>query len=158
MNGSHKYAPPTSISQIPPIMSGGFPRPVLTNDAEITSTYMKLYVCSYPFAMHSYEHSSGPGFTSFQPDLEKQVADDLAIESLVRENSNVYLFALILLCWTFLLWVPISTSIQVPGVRTCVGSLRLIHLFLRTVHMDVVSPLQLRSPEGSGYGRKSVAP
>lgn len=42
--------------------------------------------------------------------LEKQVANDLAIESLVREQYKVYLFERILLCCT-----EINPNSAVPG-------------------------------------------
>ncbi|CAD6581086.1 MAG: hypothetical protein ASARMPREDX12_000347 [Alectoria sarmentosa] len=41
VNGSHGYSPPPSTTKTPPIMSGGFPRPALTNDIEVTSISLK---------------------------------------------------------------------------------------------------------------------
>lgn len=41
VNGSHGYAPPPSVTQTPPIIPGGFPRPALINDVEVISTSLK---------------------------------------------------------------------------------------------------------------------
>ena len=46
VNGSHAYAPPSSVTQTPPVVPGGFPRPPLINDVEVTSTSLKRYVQS----------------------------------------------------------------------------------------------------------------
>lgn len=41
VNGSHVYAPPSSATQTPPLVPGGFQHPSLINDVELTSSSLK---------------------------------------------------------------------------------------------------------------------
>ncbi|KAM0801104.1 hypothetical protein BDR22DRAFT_880498 [Usnea florida] len=41
VNGSHAYPPPPSVTQTPPVVPGGLPRPPLINDVELTSASLK---------------------------------------------------------------------------------------------------------------------